>query len=255
MTVSELTEQLQGGRLPQAAILTGASTEGRLAAARLVARAAVCSGERPLCGVCRDCRKAERNLHPDIAVYQREPGKAEFTVDKVRELRAAAFVTPNEAARSVAILPDADAMNENAQNALLKVLEEPPGYKIFLLLCGNAEKLLPTVRSRCALYALTPEEPEESGEARARAEALWSALQKGGDRAVLEAVYPWEKLDRTALAETLDASRRLAARASGEISPERFGRLTEALDRADRALAANVSAGHVTGLILAGLFV
>jgi len=136
--------------LSHAMILEGPDPEANLALAKKLAQQAVCTagGRRP-CGVCRDCVKAAGGSHPDIAVYGGKGGSRSFHVEEVRQIRDSAAVMPNEAQAKVYILDGADHMTEQAQNALLKVLEEPPSYVIFLLTCGAASSLLPTVRSRC----------------------------------------------------------------------------------------------------------
>jgi DNA polymerase-3 subunit delta' len=113
------------------------------------------SGKEKPCGVCAPCRKAAAHAHPDIiTVYK--AGKQKFTVDQSRELRRDMLVRPNEAEYKIYILPDALYANDGAQNALLKVLEEPPEYGVVILLVKNAEDMLPTVRSRCVRVDMQP---------------------------------------------------------------------------------------------------
>ena len=112
------------------------------------------------------------------------PEKKTVSVDLIRRARADLYIRPNEGRRKVYLIPRADDMNRSAQNALLKVMEEPPEYGAFLLLTENEEKLLPTVRSRSVCLQLSPLE---------RAEAL-PALAKAfpdRDRAALAAA--WER--------------------------------------------------------------
>ncbi|MBQ2812986.1 MAG: hypothetical protein IJE63_06990 [Clostridia bacterium] len=131
----EISTQLQGllsaaveaGRLPHTIILEGGSENDRLNLARLLARVHVCSGENVPCGVCSDCVKAGKGFHPDIfEAIATEGNKDPLKVDAVREIRSNAFVFPNEAARRVFILHNMNFANEQAQNALLKILEEQP---------------------------------------------------------------------------------------------------------------------------------
>ncbi len=147
---------IESGRLPHACLISAASREEALREARRLAAAAVCSGagDKP-CGTCRDCRKALSGVHPDIITVARpvdDKGKqkAQITVDQIRALSADAIVLPNEAERKVYILDEAETMNPAAQNAALKLLEEPPAGAVFLLCTVNPQLLLPTVRSRCA---------------------------------------------------------------------------------------------------------
>ncbi len=253
MTLSELRETLRMGRIPQAAIITGSNKAGQLEAAKLAGMAAVCSGDSPPCGLCRDCRKAERGIHPDITVVEKSPDRKILSVDEVRAVRSAAFVMPNEAARSVFILKDADAMNAQAQNALLKVLEEPPPTAVFLLLADNAELFLPTIRSRCAFISLASQDTEESEDAMATAERIFRAYSLNRNRELLEAVMPLEKKKRDEMAEIIEALRRVAVRNAESVDAEVFDRLCGTLDTADKYMDVNVSVGHIVGLVLAEL--
>ena len=85
-----------------------------------------------------------------------------MTVDPIRAARSDMFIRPNEGKRKIYIIPRGQDMNESAQNALLKILEEPPDYGVFLILSTNAERLLPTIRSRCAELQLGPVEQDEA---------------------------------------------------------------------------------------------
>ena len=148
--------RLSAGRgLSHAYILSGPAGSGKHTLAGLLARALVCSGrgEAP-CGACPDCRKAAAGVHPDVITIG-EAGK-DISVAMVRALRSDAYIRPNEAPRKVYLLPDAHTMNQSAQNALLKLLEEGPPYAAFLLLAENGGGVLQTVRSRCEELSLTP---------------------------------------------------------------------------------------------------
>lgn len=157
---SRLSIAFGGERIPNAAILEGGTAEGRRELALFLARAALCSGEgeRP-CGVCSDCVKALAGSHPDLRVEGGSGAARSFHVDVVRSVRDDAFIRPNEAARKAFVLLEAQAMSEQAQNALLKVLEEPPPAVLFLLTVPSASMLLPTVRSRSQLFRLDGGEP------------------------------------------------------------------------------------------------
>ena len=159
----ELLEQ--SGRMPHALILEGADEPAREELARFLARWAVCvSSEEKPCGTCPACRKARSGSHPDIYVAQGANGPKSFHVDVIRTIRADAYIRPNEAPRKAYLLLGADAMTAQAQNALLKLLEEPPGQVLFVITCASAANLLETVRSRAQTFTLEDgeEEPEET---------------------------------------------------------------------------------------------
>lgn len=146
---------LRTGRIPHAMILEGDEGLGKRTLADFMAKAAVCAGEEAHipCGKCKNCRLAEGGNHPDIA-YIRPTGRT-LSVDAIRQVRQDAYVLPHQAGRRVFIFPEADAMTEQAQNALLKVLEEPPDYVVFMLLTVSAARLLTTIRSRSTVFTLS----------------------------------------------------------------------------------------------------
>ena len=122
-------------------------------AARQLAAALLCPAAEPPCGTCRDCRKVLAGVHPDVIRVGRERSdkdlRREILVGQIRAMTADAVLAPNEAGRKVYIIDEADRMNDRAQNALLKALEDPPGHACFILCAASADALLPTVRSRC----------------------------------------------------------------------------------------------------------
>lgn len=145
-------------RIPHAILLEGDKGTGRHTLMRFLSGAAVCGGENPPCGVCRGCHLAQIGTHPDITVTAPEDGKKNITVAQIRALRLEAYVKPHMADRRVFVIDKADSMNEQAQNALLKVLEEPPGDIIFILIAESAAALLDTIISRCTVLSLVPPE-------------------------------------------------------------------------------------------------
>ena len=155
----------RANRLPHAIIVEGGSEDDRLKLARLLARTLLCRGEDRPCGVCSDCRKALRGFHPDLTECLAQPGDTEsLKVDAIRQIRTDAFIYPNEADRRVFLLHNMQLSNEAAQNALLKILEEPPEYVCFLLTCPTATALLPTILSRACVYSLGQQTESHSDE-------------------------------------------------------------------------------------------
>ena len=156
-----LSGVFDSGREPHAILIDGPAGSGKKTLARLIAQAFVCegTGERP-CGECRQCRNAQAGVHPDIRLESAAGGARSFSVDTVRRIRLDAFVAPNDAAVKVYILAGVHNMTESAQNALLKILEEPPAHVRFILTCDGRSRVLGTVQSRCAGLTLGPL-PEE----------------------------------------------------------------------------------------------
>lgn len=157
-----VTSAVTENRIPHAILLEGDKGTGRHTLMRFLSRAAVCDGENPPCGVCRGCHLAQIGTHPDITVIAPEDGKKNITVPQIRALRTEAYVKPHMADRRVFVIDKADSMNEQAQNALLKVLEEPPADIIFILIAESAAALLDTIISRCTVLSLVPPETDES---------------------------------------------------------------------------------------------
>lgn len=141
--------------LSHAYIAASLSEDTRSRTVKVLSAAAVCSADnnKP-CGACRDCRKAQDGVHPDIIHIRRETdekGKArkEIRVDQVRDMIAQAQIMANEANGKAFVIHEAELMNTQAQNALLKLLEEPPRGVVLILSTATPTMLLETVRSRC----------------------------------------------------------------------------------------------------------
>ena len=127
--------------------------------ARFIANALVCTGDNKPCSVCPDCIKAQGKGHPDIFETDGIKGKSKnFTVDAIREIRDDAFVIPNESDKKIYILKNGHNMNEQAQNAILKILEEPPSYVYFIIVTESKSTMLETVLSRVQVYSLLSDE-------------------------------------------------------------------------------------------------
>lgn len=247
-------------RLPQSCIITGATPEEALRQAAQIAAAAVCSGVKPPCGSCRDCRKALAGIHPDIIRVSRLTDssgrqKREISVDQVRSMAADAVVLPNEAKRKVYIIDEADSMNLSAQNAALKLLEEPPAGAMLLLCATNPDKLLPTVRSRCAELSVNGKAPaaDEAAmklakeyirlAARGDAAALcrWCGMNDGMDSAAAEAMLGCVQV---LLADMLCLRQESVLTDRGELM-----RLTELARRCCAWLRGSVGVKHIFGLL------
>lgn len=143
-----LTESLAKKHISHFYLISGPEGSGKHMLAKLLAAAILCQGSEKPCGVCNSCRKVRDGNHPDFITVD-DPEKKTVSVDLIRQARADIYVQPNESDYKIYLFPRAQDMGLPGQNALLKVLEEPPKYGVFLLLTENPDKLLPTVRSRC----------------------------------------------------------------------------------------------------------
>lgn len=203
-----LAAHLRGGRLPHAMLIEGPSGSGTESFAREAARGVVCSADLPgrPCGICRDCIKAEKEIHPDILLYGGEGGARSFHIDTVRQIRQQAYIRPNEAAAKALILKDVQDMSVQAQNALLKIIEEPPPNVTFLLTCENKAALLETILSRVTVFSLEGNAREDSKAAaqadEQAAEILYNAAL-GSELEALAALTAYER-DRQGMAALLE---------------------------------------------------
>ena len=251
----------QASLIGHAYILSSPSREEALRSASLLASAAVCLEEREVpCGICRGCRKVQSGVHPDVIHIRREADtkgnlRRELTVSQIREVALDAPLRPNEAERKVYIVDEAELLNLNAQNAALKLLEEPPSSVIFILCTTNPDQLLETIRSRCALVNVSAAEDEGDEESEKLAEGYLAAVSSGKP----EKLYRWiaknelSKLDATSA--FLDAAlRRLAdmlcgRTESGALDPVQSMHLYRLLERCSDYLRVNVNAKHVFSLL------
>ena len=250
---NRLSGALSGGGLSHCYMLSGPPGSGRKTLSKIISAAYQCSGRgnRP-CGVCPDCHKIFGGGHPDVITVDSD--KATVPIAVIRQMQADAYTRPNEGKRKVYIIPRAQDMQAPAQNALLKLLEEPPAYCAFLLLTDNPEKILPTVRSRSvelslfplsdgdmknALLRLKPQEPSENLAAAAEQSggylgAALSLLESGNtdkhrehyrkflkafatgyEANMVVALAPMEKLSRADLLELLSRLHLVFTRALG----------------------------------------
>lgn len=152
--IDQLGCLIDSRRFPHALIIEGEQGLGKRTLARQLAAALVCRNESKPCMECAQCRKAAQNIHPDIFEHSAAGGANSFHVDVVRNVISDAFIQPNEADYKVYILGNADCMSVSAQNALLKVLEEPPSYVVFILTAASKSMMLETVLSRSVVVTL-----------------------------------------------------------------------------------------------------
>jgi DNA polymerase-3 subunit delta' len=236
-----LSRSAAGGTLPPSLLFAGPSGIGKRLAAISLAQSLNCLSPRPFdvlsanrgsrpakpefpnpesrtpnpefidaCGVCGACTRIIRGVHPDVLLV--EPGDSgAIKTEQVRDIIDRAQYRPFEGRRRVVIVDDADALVPQAQNALLKTLEEPPSLSVFILVTARPDVLLPTVRSRCPQLRFRP----------LGADDIAAVLVTRGTHTETEA---------RAVAATADGSLGQALEASA-------GELVEARDIAQRVLA------------------
>ena len=251
-----------GAALSHAYIVSAPAEEGYRAALSL-AEAMLCTapGDRP-CGTCENCRKAAKGIHPDILTVARQTDdkgkpKREVYVEQIRALVADAVVLPNEADMKVYIIRDAGMMNAAAQNALLKILEEPPRFVSFILVTDTPGTLLETVRSRCVTRYVNGEGDALPAEARERAEEYLGLAAAGARISLLSFANANGELSNAEMLDFVRAVRALLAdMLCGRLPAMRMERaelmrLAGLMRTAEEYLRFNVSAKHVLGLLAA----
>jgi DNA polymerase-3 subunit delta' len=170
-----LQQHIATGQVRHAYLFTGPSGVGRRTLALHFGMAINClqptSPGMP-CGTCRNCVQIQRMQHPDLCIVQSETMGGVLKIEQIRELQHQFSLTPYEASKRVALLLRLEESNDNAQNALLKTLEEPNETAVLLLTADTAENLLPTISSRCEVLHLYPVPVDELASALIRRENI-----------------------------------------------------------------------------------
>jgi len=243
------------------AYITSGDTVNRLS------MAVVCSArddsDRP-CMKCSHCDKTKRSIHPDIIIISRLEDKKEILIDQIREIKKDVYIKPNEAEQKVYIIHYADTMNQNAQNAFLQMLEEPPAHAVFILSTSNPASLLPTVRSRCVdlktqtgsigEFADDFEAMDSDVSTDADIKALASEFVAAvNDNLILaKLMFRLDKLNRLAFSSFIDYTRaQIVSALRADPHEKKLLSADEVLMKATEMLSLNVSAGHISGFLCA----
>jgi DNA polymerase III subunit delta' len=152
---------LQRKHLGHAFLFSGPAGVGKSTLARAICKTLLCKQPTPdgSCDNCSSCHKFDTGNHPDFHYFG--PEGLYFKIDLVRQIIHQASLKPVESSWKTFVLEDVDYMRDEAANAFLKVLEEPPGQTIFFLISERLEVLLPTIRSRCQTFEFQPLPAEE----------------------------------------------------------------------------------------------
>ena len=165
--IKKLETLINSGRVPHALVIDGGSLESRLLCAKELAAS-----------ILGETEKVMADIHPDVITVFPEEKKKTLSVELIRKMRDDAYVIPNENEHKVYIIARAELMQDYSQNALLKILEEPPSYATFILLCDTHSCLLGTVLSRVAIFTLDDEAVNTDDETYAKNLALAKELAK-----------------------------------------------------------------------------
>lgn len=155
----KLADSFKAKKENHAYLIEGPLGSGRHQLAKILSAGFLCSeeGNRP-CGVCKDCIKVNSGMHPDVLEIKLPEKKQSIGIDVIRDNMEDINILPNEAEKKVYIVYTAEKLTVGAQNALLKVLEEPPYFVAFIIIVEAGNNLLPTVLSRCTRISLNPPE-------------------------------------------------------------------------------------------------
>ena len=261
--VQQLKSALENDKLPHTLIFQGPPGSGQKETAKALAMALLCDKPKDAdaCGECVQCHAASRDAHPDLMTSSPEEDSSVIKVDEIRSVIGRANLKPFQARRKVFIIDPAERMNDTAQNAFLKTLEEPAGFTHFILITSDSAGLLPTIRSRAQTVSFVPSGQStvlDPAAEKLRREALEFILDGG------QMPPDQGKLDRAELSQVLDAlaqdlrdllvirsgapeiSRQGADRFEKEIAAKKFTQselvqMLEDLSRAKERLVANVN--------------
>ena len=155
--IKYISSAVQADAVSHAYILNGERGSGKRLLANLFAMSLQCQNraeDGEACGKCQSCKQAQSGNQPDIIKVTHEKPNT-ISVDDIRtQVNNDIVIKPYSSKYKIYIIPEADLMSAQAQNALLKTIEEPPEYAVIMLLTENAEALLPTIRSRCVMMKL-----------------------------------------------------------------------------------------------------
>ncbi len=159
--IQHMQNAIRQKKISHAYLLCGEAGSGKRLVAEAFAKTILCEeGGIEACGKCKSCKQAESGNHPDFRIVVRE--KATLGVKEIREqVTGDVQIKPYSSAYKIYLIDEAEKMTEEAQNALLKTIEEPPEYAVFLLSVSRQELLLSTVLSRCVLLPFYPVAPEK----------------------------------------------------------------------------------------------
>ena len=156
-TIAHMKSAIEANKVSHAYLLAGEKGSGKKMLAGIFARTLQCEahGSEP-CGKCHSCIQAESGNQPDI-IYVNHEKPGSISVDDIRgQVNGDIQIKPYSSPYKIYIIDEAEKLTQQAQNALLKTIEEPPAYAIIMLLTANEGMLLPTIKSRCVTLTMKP---------------------------------------------------------------------------------------------------
>lgn len=153
---SHLAAAIENHTVSHAYLFLGEQGIGKLTMALAFAQALLCPKAVGACGHCISCEKVSHGNHPDLLVISAEKNETAIKISQIRRLISQLAVKPYEAERRVIVIRGGDAMTTEAQNALLKSLEEPEHFNTFIITAKDGEAILQTIRSRCQVLSFEP---------------------------------------------------------------------------------------------------
>ena len=195
-----LSSAVDSGTLSHAILLTGGTEKERKELSLLLSQAILCQNNPKPCLKCEQCKKIKSGIHPDVIVTEGESGKQRsIKIDTIREIRSRAYVLPNEAPFQIFVILEASGMGEEAQNALLKILEEPPATARFILASRSRDDFRQTILSRVTAFAISEDSGQAAGEkenskASKAAEDILTALMTKNEAKLMLSTGSLEKM-------------------------------------------------------------
>lgn len=190
----KLAASVDSGTLSHAVLLTGGTEKERKDLAVLLAQALLCEANEKPCLKCVSCKKIKTGIHPDVSITQGEAGKPlSIKIETIRDIRSRAYIMPNEAPFQIFLILEASGMGEVQQDALLKILEEPPQTARFILTTRSRDDLRQTILSRVTAFAVSEDSGQAAGEkenpkaAQAALDILTSLLSRNEYQIILSA--------------------------------------------------------------------
>lgn len=162
-----LINTVSSGKVSHAYIFDGADGIGKKKTAKIFAQAILCEKfENEICGDCKACHLSFNDSHPDLKILDLTIGddgkqKASISVEAIRQLKKDVYLKPFFAEKKIYIIENAEKMTAEAQNAMLKIFEEPPSYITIILICNGLSKILSTIKSRAVIYKFPSLKPKE----------------------------------------------------------------------------------------------